>query len=72
MEDEEELPYTKSIFSKKWSEFEKDATRLNMNRSQFHDYVYLKWKKNTHRPSLVEITMLLGLALVVVLIMVVK
>jgi len=62
----------KSISSKLWFDYDKDATRLNMNRSQFHDYVYLKWKKSNHRPSLVEVAMLLGLALVVVLIMVVK
>ena len=62
----------KTISSELWSDFDKDAARLNMDRSQFHDYVYLKWKKSNHRPSLVEVAMLLGLALVVVLIMVVK
>ena len=62
----------KTISSKLWTDFDKDATNHNMNRSQFHDFVYLKWKKHNHRPSLVEVAMLLGLALVIVLVAVVK
>jgi len=62
----------KSISSKLWVDSDKDANEHNMNRSQFHDFCYLYWKKRNHRPSLVEIAMLLCLALIVILVMVVK
>ena len=62
----------KTISSELWSDFDEDAKKHNMDRSQFHDYVYRKWKKNTKRPRLIEVAMLLLLALACVLIIVVK
>lgn len=62
----------RSISSDHWDNYEQDAKKQNMNRSQFHDFLYLRFKKKQHRPTLVEISLLLWLALITVLIVAIR
>ena len=69
-EDAENKP-SRSISKDYWAEFDKDAERMNMNRSQFDDFLYRHWKKK-NRFNIRDIVMLLCLALLFVILIVVR
>ena len=60
----------RSITCNNWDAIDADAKKLNMNRSQFVDYLYNYWKKGYKKPTVAEIVTLIGLAFILILLLV--
>lgn len=52
-----------------WDDFDKDAKRANMNRSQFVQYLYMRFKENNKQINtrIKEIIMFLLMAMILLL-----